>query len=342
MPPIPFRPGARTLYPDTSTLIYAFNGAAQAADAGDRAILFALHEVASKANLCLSLPHLLELQRVGDAKKVLADAAVLDSIEIVWLVRQDIAEELEVENFLRGTVAGAVGRPRLPWVPSFLSQFRELNPEAAAEYLATNTIAAFLTAAVADKQHMRRLEEMAALGKSYSQRLFEDRNRARLEKVSKAEIDAQLDRNLLAYITEVARRIHCRIIAAADPNYLVRYGVLEGPPEFEALRKLVPLPSDAPQLFPTFFLFHRVIRSFAEEIARKANIGTGFFHKRDGDFFDWSHLVGAAYADAFCCDSLTAKHLGNARTTLGLPEPLVLTKGDKGRLADQILSTVFG
>ena len=83
---------------------------------------------------------------------------------------------------------------------------------------------------------------------------------------------------------------------------------------------------------PTVFSMQTVIRAAAEDAGAQPS------GKRQGDFWDWSHLVGAAYADAFCCDYRTARHLGDAREKLGLPPPIVFKDGNFERFGEELRS----
>lgn len=115
------------------------------------------------------------------------------------------------------------------------------------------------------------------------------------------------------------------------------------PPDLNECIAAFPLPADTPTRLPFLFVSSLATRAFARTSGRKGGLMTKFFTggKRDGDFFDFAHLVGAAYADVFCCDQQTAELLGDARQRLGRL-PATVFRGDYQRLADAIRRGVAG
>lgn len=171
MPAIQFRHGCRTFYPDTSTLIYAFEGADLRSDRGARELFAVINDAARNANLLLSYVHLLELVR-GDQRDIRERAAIIDSLDVVWMLGNDLAELHEIENLLCSTAAGQRVPPPIPVAPSFLRQFHELRLDDVPALLKdSRSVIDYLQGAADDRDHLQRIQQFAALGRSMNQRL---------------------------------------------------------------------------------------------------------------------------------------------------------------------------
>lgn len=107
MPAILPRPAQRSLYPDTSTLAYAFAGLTLDAPPEQREVTTLIQDVARQANLCLSFAHLIEFVLNTEQDERLARAHWLDTLDVVWM--RDVQEviDLELEQFLRRAAGGS-------------------------------------------------------------------------------------------------------------------------------------------------------------------------------------------------------------------------------------------
>lgn len=340
MATIRLRAGKKCLYPDTSTLIYAVGGTSPTASIGDRAILEALRLISAEANLCISLAHLLELAR--GRERAAAAGALLDSLEIVWLRQSHRAEVEEVKTWLLGATAGELLLPSIPVLTSFLSLFEKIEPHSSPDLLRLTTLETYLRDAATDNEHLTRMETIAQLGRQSSQRFFADRRRTTSEGIALADVERRLDEQLHSFLLDMAKSAHAELVASGDSRYVVLRGSVFGFPEIGRFGDLLPLPWAAPRQFPTVLCFQRMIRNAAQIAARKSHTGTKYFKERGGDLFDWSHAVGAAYCDGFCCDRRTRDQLGDCRRLLGLPPPLVLERDEKVELANGMRIAVLG
>lgn len=334
MPSIHHRPGRPTFYPDWSTLVYAFNGWLDPdASADDRALAAFVDDVARNGNLCLSITHVFELLRGTNIDERTRRAHRLDELDVVWLLDMSEVLSLELTRYLRNAAGLRADPLWLPAAASFLSTFRHWNPEQTAEVLLKGTVTHFVAAVGHNQRIHDDLEQFVSLGPMHARRAFADRKLAEHNGLSELALrlglKAKLDQSLLAEALEANRRL-----VASDMNYCVMKGSLLLPPDDDdvigAMRPLDDIRND----LPLNFIFREVLHAAGDMVSKKEHTGTNFFTDPDrkSDVLDWSHLVGAAYCDAFTCDKLTAKCLRDARKRLGLPQAVVFASNDKALL----------
>ncbi len=324
-----FRPELRSLYPDTSTLIYALKS---------RAVRDALEFAAAQGNLLLSFVHLMEFIRGEERGVHLAE--LVDSLGVVWVHQEEEVQLLEVEHFLREEVRETRRPPPVPAAPSRLATLKRFNVGAMSALLHRPSAVAFVRDAVEQQAILDRLGEVARAGRVTAQRFFVDQKlqeRDLQNGTSPTEIKAALTARARGFYKELIREAHVRLVTA-NHDFVVSRGCLFVPPAVEECIATFPSPADAPTRLPFLFVSSVATRAFALTTGRKGGLMTRFFRpeKRDGDFFDFAHLVGAGYADAFCCDQQTAELLGDARQRIGRSPPVVFQGGDYQRLADDL------
>lgn len=332
MPSVPLRPERPSLYPDTSTVSYAFRDVYRHQGVAD-----ALRAVAREGNLLLSSVHLLEFAR-GGADMVRVGEA-LDELDVVWLKPSDQLEAHEVEHLLlqRERPREMRERPPIPTAGSFIGAFGPLPVKTASGMLRAASIASYLRAVFDDESIRQRVETMARESIAQSRRLFVDQKLIERDLeagATAAEIDERLQGKARAFFAEEIRAAHARLLG--NPRFVDAAGNLFVPPSVDTLIAEFPRLEDEPGLLPHSFVSMAVHRAAALSAGAKQGLRSSYFEKRGGDFFDWAHLVGAAYAEGFCCDATTAKHLGKTRARLGLSPPIVFTANDFEALAREI------
>lgn len=80
-------------------------------------------------------------------------------------------------------------------------------------------------------------------------------------------------------------------------------------------------------MLPYRYLAKRFIRHAAKDVLGRASVESRAFDKQRGDFYDISHLVGAAYCDVFTCDQRTADRLGDGRALIGRLPAITAAEG---------------
>lgn len=332
MPSVPLRPERPSVYPDTSTVSYAFCDGYRHQGVAD-----ALRAVAKEGNLLLSSVHLLEFAR-GGAEMVRVGEA-LDELDVVWLRPSDQLEAHEVEHLLLQRERPRELRecPPIPTAGSFIGAFGVLPVETASGLLRAASIGSYLRVVLEDPSIRAQVETIATESVSQSRRLFVAQKLIERDLeagATAAEIDQRRKAMERAFFAEEVRAAHARLLG--HPRLVEAAGSLFVPPSVERLIAEFPLPEEEPRLLPHSFVSMAVYRAAALTAGAKQGLRSSYFKKRGGDSFDWAHLVGAAYAEGFCCDATTAKHLGQTRVRLGLGAPIVFTANDFDALAREI------
>lgn len=326
MPSVVFKPDRPSLYPDVSTLSYAFR---------DRrsSIANALRRISEQGNLLLSAIHLLELGRGG--KEMAAVGPELDALNVVWLLPTTDLELHEMTTSLRQFAQAPAmrRRPAMPTAGSFIGAFGAVNVETMNGLLRSATVTGYLDSAIGDSDVASTVERLGRESVAANRQLFRDQkliDRDIANGATKKQVDDRFEARQRAWMETLVREAHSRVLG--DPDYVVRSGGLFHPPSLEQVLSSVPRLQDFPALFPYAFVTVTAHQRARERAGKKASISSKSFQKFSGDFADWAHLVGAAYADGFCCDAATAKLIEGARPRLGFSEPIVL-KSDFEALA---------
>lgn len=340
MPTIRPRPNRPSLYPDWSTLVYAFDGRSMVAPKDKQALLSLITHVSLDANLCLSFAHLLELLR-GTDRAIRSDrAAWLDSLDVVWLRDLDEVNDAELERVLRRSVGLDVEPLELPAVPTFLAQFRNWTPIKVGDVLLKGTVSDFVRA-VGDSPTVRRqLEQFSDRGAFWNRQMFADFKRAvdELGADSGDEVRSRLREKLEHALRLRMIKLNQQLVLQHKPGYALRKGEFWVPPDAEvaqaALSSLDALEKD----LPSTACFYEVVWAARDIAGRKASASSSFFQNpsRKGDTFDWWHLLGAAYCDVFVCDARTSECLGSIRSRLARAKEVVFRDNDLSKLEQEI------
>lgn len=324
MPAILPRPAKRSFYPDWSTLVYAFDGLDLNAPTEKRDLLRLIHEVAETANLCLSFVHVLELLRGTKRDERLARARWLDTLQVVWLLDQDEVLAWELDRFLRKAAGVFVEPTTIPSSPSLLhALLRYGEPADVPAMILDGTLSRVVEHVGASEQIRASLERFADLGPHYNRLIFSDRKLAERDNLSddelRAWLKAKLDRLLLDQALDRNRQL-----VADDQNYRILKNGFWVAPDEDFVRSAMSLLDESRDAFPAAFVFHEVIMNTGFRIARREHVGTKWFKSQDreGDVFDWAHLIGAAYCDLFTCDRYTSECLAGIRGRLGRPKEI--------------------
>lgn len=341
MPAISPRLTRLSMYPDTSTLAYAFDGLALDASPGQRELATLIQEVARQANLCLSFAHLVEFIFNVEKRDVrLARAHWLDSLDVVWMHDLEKVLEMELERVLRRAAGLSTDSRSLPAASSLLSTFQGLTPGHVAELISDCSVTRLVQTVGNDESTRHQLASLSALGPKYNRRLFFDR-RAAQDELSDAELrmalHAKVDQILLEDAVETNHRL-----AEQDQDYRIKKGSLWVVPDDDFVRSALRPHAAAPNDFPLTFTFQEVLRNVGSGLALKEDINTNFFtsKNREGDIFDWWHLVGAAYCDAFACDKYTSRCLADVRKRINRSKEVVFRSGDYFRLAQDLRTSM--
>lgn len=323
MPAVRLRPELPTVYADWSTLVDAFKGIQLDAPSADKALPAAIDRASRTANLCMSFVHLYELLRWSDERARDECAIWLDHLDVVWLRVPEEVHDAELENLLRGAVAGRQELPRVPALPSMLSLLPyEREPEALAYALRKNSIREFVRE-IGTSRLMPRIEEFPRLSVAASQRFWQDRNEGladHTEEEMRAVLDQKWDANLVMQALEVNRRL----VLAHDPTYHLNRGALLVPPDEAFVRATLRPLAQIKHLLPYAYLQHKVTQNRSFQLAQRPTPASRRFASATrGDVFDQWHLVGAAYCDVFTCDAATSAALAGGRSELGRHSELV-------------------
>ena len=337
MPFVRYRSDRKSVYPDTSTLVYGLRELDGSARAG--CVWDALCRVSRDGNLCLSFEHLLEL--AAQPARAVADAAALENLDYVWMYDLEHVEAAEVARLLLSATTRQTA-PAFPAAPSLSSAFGRLNVEAASSLLSQAALPTLATALVAPELQRRRVE-LQRQGGVWARRFAADRQTPIAAPRPAEEDAAQLDAQLMGLLRERTALVHRELVSATNGDYLVRTdsGLLRFPDEAWALGQLT-LPWAEPNRMPSWFCYQTVARRVATDAGTRV-FGTRFFEseRRAGDLFDWSHVgVAAGYVDGFVCDAQTARYLEGARPRLGLPSPIVFQNNDYERLATELIRAI--
>lgn len=318
MPPRPRRVDLPTFYLDTSTLCDAVRahfvgagGVAALAHAAYKPLLPWLERVASEANLCVALVHLLELARWQDRASATAVAQWLDGLETVWVRQMVDVQEDEDEHWLR--IALGLPQPQKvnAFAPSMLLAIGQLTPTTSPDALVFSRLPELvdLLGAVA---HSSPRDDVRAM----VQRFHDDRRWA-----ADTGWTEERKRNERAY----RQRVEIRTRAHEALRRIERRGEKipsQNQDGTHAQDLLVELIGQTPSAMPSFRLVDDFSMAWGD-LAGRQTPGSNRASGMESTFEDFLHLaVGAAYCDVFTCDADVSGCLGDARIKLGLARQL--------------------
>jgi hypothetical protein len=172
---------------------------------------------------------------------------------------------------------------------------------------------------------MNRLGRFRALSVESARRLYDDRIFG-LQQVDRQTMEKELDRKLRANLqVDVAQAAAILRNDPASGFHRNQNGLFMAPPDAEVIAAVNEFPDLI--VLPFIFLFHRALRAMSFEIIARPSKDSRAFDQQRGDLCDLSHLVGAAYADVFSCDTRTARRLVNGRDLLARAPPITATGG---------------
>lgn len=215
-----FRPDRRSLYPDTSTLIYALE---------HHVVRDALEFAATHGKLLLSFVHLMEFIRGEERGLPLAE--LIDSLDVLWVHQEEEVQLLEVEHFLREEVRGTRTPPAVPTAPSRLATLKRFEVDSFAALIRRPRAVDFVRDATEEEAIRASLAEVARAGRVTAQRFFIDQKLQERDienGTPAAEIEASLVAKARGFYGELVREAHARLVAT-DQDYVVKRGVTDRP-----------------------------------------------------------------------------------------------------------------
>jgi hypothetical protein len=324
------------VYPDWSTLVYAFAGTAASAPQECKDLAQTVSSIAAGANLCLSLIHIYELVHKEKPDERLAMAQWLESLDTVWFDSDGAVEISEMRHAVVDAVNGTRTPPPVPARSSFLSIWGPALTGEALEYaLKHPTIPALAETVAGEPRLMKRLEEgMRGGSVDAARRLYRDRVEA-FKEVGEKAVNVELDRRFRVRLN--AEALQATAGLRSDPAsgfHVTRTGIFVAPTDEEVTRALNGFPDLS--VLPYFFLSQRFLRCMAKEVSVRPSVDSKAFDEQRGDYYDIFHLVGAAYCDVFTCDQRTASRLAGGCALVGRPSPITAA-GGIGALNGRIL-----
>jgi hypothetical protein len=306
--------GSRTFYLDQSTLCDAFRAHCMGPGAADphyRPLYPWIERVATEANLCISLTHLVELAKLTHLPTADGIAKWLDGLPLVWTrsFPRIIQQEYDVWTRIAAAVPSVAVQP---FSQSLLATFDTPTP---------NDVSSFLRNAPRGLPGMLGAVRQAwannngrwgGLVPGMARGVREDR----AEAVARGKPDPfrreRIDDNQRAKLRRLAMDADRRLTENADVAYAAKAYTSN-----EVLDRFIEQYQNDPRSLPLQRAHGLHVESLLDGVGRRT---PGSSRDRDllsGAMEDGMHLVGAAYCDVFTCDRITSNALGDFRTTIG-------------------------
>ncbi|BDG06614.1 hypothetical protein [Anaeromyxobacter oryzae] len=315
----------KSIYLDWSTFVDAFRGIDAPANDPARALHDLVVRLSAGENLCFSLTHVWELLHQENPASRVAIARWLDRLDLVWVYSDNDVIKREVLHAVLDAVRGTKTPAPLPAAASFFSLFEAWDAESLGYALAHPTLADFVDVAGSAPSLMARLARFRELSVQSARRLYDDRITG-LQQVDRAAMEEELDRKVRANLqVDVAEAAALLRKDPASGFHRNQSGIFVAPTDAEVAAAVNGFPDLT--VLPFIFLFHRALRAMSFEIIARPSTASRAFEQQRGDLYDLTHLVGAAYADVFTCDTRTARRLDNGRDLLGRPPPITAVGG---------------
>ncbi len=318
------------VYLDTSTLCDAFKahvGSGSEKLAAYRPLLPWIAGVAKKANLCVSLFHLIELAAWPDTLSADGICEWLDALPLVWTYLPPNTDRIENEYWVKRAAGVADEIVAEPFAPSMLSALSFVGPSDVARVLgAAHPVVELLR--LLRRVSNTRLREMAGLAqilREHDASILDERS----EKEKFANIESERRRELRqrAYDTDK------QLTFSRDPRYATKTCTAGDVQDLLVnLYEANPKAMAACRVRWKFADGHR-----AQALARKRP-STKESKQLRGSSLDLMHLtVGAAYCDVFTCDGTVSDWLGDVRETLGLKRQMAV----RGKTVEEFVNSLM-
>jgi len=308
-----------TFYLDQSTLCEAFlavslPGSRRASDPAYRRLLPCIERVATNANLCLSIIHLLELAAWSDIAAADGIATWLDALPVVWMQKVDTILSDEAEYWLKASI-GLSPPPVQPFAPSMWGVFERWTP-------AESAIAIEHSSVPGAVQIFREMNHTGGsdLSRAAAQVFRADRQRfghwSDTQKMERFEYNWRVD------LRKLAREVHRTLESRGDAEYNA-----SGRTSGDVMESFVEFVESSATALPARKVMRVFTQGFADVAARRTE-GSRQDRELASSVNDGQHAALGVYCDVFTCDQLTSRMLGDIRTQLGRQRQL--SAGDIG------------
>lgn len=317
MPARSRRPDRPTFYLDTSTICDAVRAHVVPRDSGAHPayapLLPWLERVASEANLCVALVHLLELARRHDHESAMAVARWLDGVETVWVRQMVDVQEEEDEYWMRAALGVVPLLDVNPFAASMLPALGHLTPATSPDALAFSSLPKLVDV-------LRELDQSRSRAgvRTMVQQFHDDRRWA---------VECGWTDERKGQERGYRQRVEIRTRAHDARQRVLRRGETIAEHDEAGVHVqdlLVALVSQESLAMPSY----RVADNFRlawGDLAGRRTPGSKRASAMESTFEDFLHLVvGAAYCTVFTCDADVSECLGEARVQLGLARQMTV------------------
>ena len=320
-----------TFYLDQSTLCEAFAalslpGSRRAPHSAYRRVVPWIERIASEANFCLSIAHLLELAAWQDTAAADGVAAWLDALPVVWMLKLDTILAEEADHWLQ-TALGTTPRPVQPFAPSMWRAFENWTPSS----IAIATEHASIPGALGLFREMNH-RGGAELSKAGAQAFRVDR--AQFAAWTSGQKTERIGQKIRAELRKIAGDAHQRFEASGDSTYAALGQTWGG-----VMDPFVEFVERTPEALPAW----RVMCGFSEgfaEVAVARTPGSKGDRELSSSVNDGLHAALGVYCDVFTCDALMSRMLADTRVRLGRHRQLSAGEiGDAEAFVDALTTT---
>jgi len=287
----------KKVYLDWSHLCEAFDEYQNNTPGG---LLEFVNEVSNSHNICISFTHLIELLAGSVKEKVLRRAKWIDNLKPIWVKSAWGIPSPEIRNVLARMLDPNV-LLYSPITSSFILIFNNVSPSSSADILKDPTVSAFVNATYEQNEIVLRHNKLKLASLLEAKAMKKDRDAA--SAVPKYKVLDILYRKLQASLIEEAktiRSLYADLAAITDEKIEEMFSDIHA-----ALNEM-----------PFLAVSDSVQKNLSFDL-RNEQIDSQNFEKHSSDYFDRTHLWGAAYCDIFTCDGKTSKYLNDYRIRIG-------------------------
>jgi hypothetical protein len=237
-----------------------------------------------------------------------ARAAWLDVLPITWIKSFPFTKHEEFKRTLKSLVSGGELKKFSPFGDSLLAIFDQWKPENFMTALKKNSVTEFVIEAFPHRNELSQKLQKGSL--SMAELMNVDRTSA-LKNHDSQKVFTHLEAKRNEHYLREAIKAHRALLSEGDKEYTKLKNGLHILPTEEDVIGAFNNPEKFLPLMPFTSIEMQYIENWSQMVSKMTK-GSKRFQGRRSDFIDVFHLVGAAYADIFTCDS-TTKQRGGSR-----------------------------